>query len=142
VTLRPWIALGVDLRFLATEEGGRSKPLASEPYLPLQYRPNWRLPGMSDREQAGAPVLCFGTFPVGPGDATAAVIVPLAMREPFDSLSVGERINMHEGLRVVGRAQVIWIEPTTTPVPDEDAARFHAWARGRQVGHRPDGPAR
>ncbi len=89
MTLRPWVALGIDLRFLVTEEGGRSKPLASEPYMPLQYRPNWRLPGMSDREQAGAPVLCFGTFPVGPGDATAAVIVPLATREPFDSLSGG-----------------------------------------------------
>lgn len=74
----PWLALGIELRLTTTEEGGRTKTLGvDDDYRNLQYRPNWGLPGMTGTDQVGAPVLCFGNFPLALGDRTRAVIIPL-----------------------------------------------------------------
>ena len=129
----PWLALGIELRLRTTPEGGRSRPIGIDPEYPrLQYRPNWGLPGMTGAEQVGAPVLCFGHYPVRPGDRTRAVIIPLVdlSLEHWRTVAVADELRMFEGPRVCGLATVEWIAPSTRPVPAEDARRFCAWVRG------------
>lgn len=129
----PWLALGIELRLTTTEEGGRSKPLGvDDNYRSLQYRPNWGLPGMTGTEQVGAPVLCFGNFPLALGDRTRAVIIPLVdlSLELWRAVQVGDDLRMFEGPRICGEACVIWTTSTTRPVDQADETRFCAWARG------------
>ena len=65
----PWLALGLELRLTTTDEGSRRRPIGAAPEYPrLQDRPNWGLPGTTGADQVGAPVLCFGAFPLEPGD--------------------------------------------------------------------------
>jgi len=70
-----WLAIGLDLRLLTTGEGGRRTPVRLD--IPFQYRPNWGLVGMPDREQVGAPVFCASSVEVTPGSSARAVIIPL-----------------------------------------------------------------
>lgn len=128
----PWLALGIDLRMTRTEDGGRRKPLGVVPYVPLQYRPNWRLPGMPHPEQVGAPILCFGSLPLHPGDQTLAVIIPLVdLSLPlWEAVSVGDELRLYEGARDCGSGTVVWVARTLRPLPDEDADRFCAWTQG------------
>ena len=125
----PWLVFGVDLRFTTTEEGRRTKPLSAAPYTPMQYRPNWRLPGMNHPDQVGAPVLCFEKFPLHPGDRTHAVIVPLAPGSMplWHRVSLGDELTLYEGPQVCGHANVLWIASTTLPLPAEDQESFDAW---------------
>jgi hypothetical protein len=128
----PWLVFGVDLRLTTTEEGGRTKPLSAAPYTPMQYRPNWRLPGMNHPDQVGAPVLCFEKFPLHPGDRTHAVIVPLASGSMplWQRVNSGDELTMYEGPRVCGQANVLWIASTTLPLPSEDQEAFDSWCCG------------
>ena len=131
----PWLVLGVDLRFTTTAEGGRTKPLSAAPYSAMQYRPNWQLPGMNHPDQVGAPVLCFGRFPLHPGDRTHAVIVPLApgAMPLWQRVKSGDELALFEGPRVCGHAKVLWIAPTTLPLPAEDQMSFESWCCGGPV---------
>lgn len=125
------LAVGVELTLLTTEDGGRRHPIGGDEYPPCRYRPNWGLPGMRPPEQAGAPVQCFGHFPVMLGDTLRAVLIPLAPELPgWRDLRGGEVLPMYEGARVCGRATVVWIGAVTLPLPESDAASFAAWARG------------
>jgi hypothetical protein len=129
----PWLALGIDLRLTTTEEGGRRTPIGMDAdYTRFAYRPNWGLPGMTGREQVGAPVVCFGKFPLHPGDRTRAAIVPLVdlSLDLWHALSVGDELRMFEGSRICGHASVGWITATIRPLPDEDEQRFCSWAQG------------
>ena len=75
-----WVVFGVSLRFLTSDEGGRSKPLGvpDTDYVRYQYCPNWGLPEMTGTDQVGAPVLWLQHCPVNLGETVRAVIVPLA----------------------------------------------------------------
>lgn len=108
----PWLAFGIDLRLKRTEDGGRSKPLGVVPYKALQYRPNWRLPGMPHPEQVGAPVLVDLSLPL------------------WEAVRVGDEVHPYDGARDCGSAVVVWVAPTFRPVPDDDSERFCAWAGG------------
>jgi hypothetical protein len=125
----PWLALGLDLRLLATEEGGRSKPITTGN---LQYRPNWGLPGMAGTDQVGAPVLRFGREPLAPGETTRAVVIPRAPQSMhlWLEVKVGDELRMFEGPRVCGTGLVKWIADTERPMPEDDNDRFTAWAEG------------
>ena len=129
-----WLALGVELRFLTTEAGGRSKPLGvpDSEYIKYQYRPNWGLPGMTGTDQVGGFVLWLGKFPVTLGETVRAVIVPCAPGSlpMWRSVVPGEHLKMIEGSRVCGDARVEWVSRTGRPVPSDDEARFVAWAEG------------
>jgi hypothetical protein len=126
-------ALGVDLQVVATEDGGRTKPIGiADEYPPMQYRPNWGLPGMAPPEQTGAPVVCFGSYPVLPGDTLRAVIIPMFPDRvgAWSFVEVGDPLLMYEGSRVCGRATVRWVRRSQHPVPESDQARFCDWAGG------------
>jgi hypothetical protein len=126
-----WPVLGIDLTLLRTEDGGRRKTL-SAPYEACAFRPNWRLSGMSRLEQLGAPVLCFGGLPLGPGGRTRAVIVPFAEASLplWHDVDSGHLLEMMEGPAIRGHAVVEWIAPSRRPIADEDVDRFRLWAEG------------
>lgn len=134
-----WLALGVSLRFLTSDEGGRSKALgiADTDYVKYAYRPNWGLPDMTGTDQVGAPVLWLQHFPVNLGDTVRAVIVPLApgSLHLWERVHPGDVLRMFEGPRVCGQAVVEWVRRTVRPVPDADTDRFIVWAEG---GEQPD----
>jgi hypothetical protein len=48
-----WLAFGISLTLVRTEDGGRYKPIVGT------YRPDWSIPGMSDGWLVGGPVLCL-----------------------------------------------------------------------------------
>ena len=124
----PWLAIGLDLTLAPTAAGGRQTPLLlTEPF---RYRPNWGLPGMTDTEQTGAPVLGSSASPLTPGDSARVVVIPLtdAHMTEWRLLSRGDQLRMFEGARICGHATVQWTENTTLPVPAADQARFLAWA--------------
>ena len=127
----PWLAFGIDLRLTTTAERGRTKPLLA-PSETFQYRPNWGLPKMKDREQVGAPVLCFGRMPLQPGEQTRAVISPFApVSLPlWDVVNVGNELKMYEGAHVCGHATVVWIARTLRPIPTDDHDVFAGWCGG------------
>ena len=132
-----WLALGIMLRFLTTEEGGRSTPLGlpGSEYARFQYRPNWGLPGMTGTDQVGAFVLWLGQFPVRLGQTVRAAIVPLAPGSLplWQAVHRGDELRMFEGARVCGLATVEWVRPTRRPVPDEDQDMFVAWVDGADL---------
>jgi hypothetical protein len=133
-TLDDCLVIGITLRFLTTEEGGRSMPLGmpSGEYTKFQYRPNWGLPGMVGTDQVGAPVLWFGHFPVALGDTVRAVILPFApgSLRLFRAVRPGDELRMFEGSRVCGRGTVEWVRGTHRPVQDSDQDRFVGWVEG------------
>lgn len=128
---RPSLAVGVELTLLTTAEGGRRNPIGGSEYPACSYRPNWGLPGMTPPEQTGAPVQCFGHYPVMLGDAVRAVLIPMFPQEVpgWNELRGGEILPMYEGSRVCGRATVVWITEVALPLPESDAAGFAQWAR-------------
>ncbi len=132
-----WLALGLTLRLLTTEEGGRTKPLGPSDgeYVKFQYRPNWGLPGMVGIDQVGAFVLWFGGFPVALGNTTRAVIVPFAPGSLplWREVRPGDELRMFEGARVCGRAVVEWARRTQRPVPVDDQGQYIAWAEGGEI---------
>ncbi len=130
-------ALGIELAFVKTEDGGRTNPIGGDIYTPLGYRPNWGLPGMTPPEQTGGPVLCFGRYPVHPGDRVRAVIIPMFPdRVPtWAAVAVGDVLPMYEGARVCGRGTVRWISQAQLPVSEHDHARFCEWTRGGPEPH-------
>ena len=129
---QPWIALGVDLRLTTTDEGGRSKPLGIGPYDRYQYRPDWHLPELPDKKLTGAPVLCFGNFPLALGDSTRAVIVPLyeGSLRLWHRVRPGHILKMHEAPRVCGIASVAWLAKTQHRIPENDETAFRVWTHG------------
>jgi hypothetical protein len=132
-----WLALGITLRLLTSEKGGRTKPLGPPGggYVKFQYRPNWGLPGVIGAEQVGALVLWLGRSPVALGDTTRAVIVPSlpGLLPVWRDARPGDELRMFEGPRVCGRAVVEWVKRTQRPIPDEDQDRFEAWAEGGEI---------
>ena len=128
----PWLAFGLELRLTTTAEGGRKTPLGLVDYEALQYRPNWGLPGMEHPAQVGAPVLCFGSTPLHPGDRTRAVIIPLVdLSLPlWEEVKVGDELRMYEGPKVCGYGLVAWVAKTLRPVPLSDHKKFDTWCRG------------
>jgi hypothetical protein len=94
---------------------------------------------MAHGEQTGAPVLCFGTFPVELGSITRAVLVPAfpEMLPQWERVAVGDELRMYEGSRICGRATVWWIDRTTQRIADDDRARFCAWASSSDSPLRP-----
>lgn len=115
----------------STEEGGRTKPVGTARYVKYSYRPNWRLPGMTDG-QVGAFVLHLAATPLAPGETARAVIVPLApVSMPlWEQVQVGDELRMFEGGRLCGIATVSWRTTTERPPHQQDEERFVAWAEG------------
>ena len=126
------LALGVELTFYTTAEGGRRKLLGEDGYDAFQYRPNWRVPGVEPQGQIGAPVFCFGSTPVAPGDRTRAVIVPSAeVSLPlWHSFEPEQRLEMCEGPRVCGIASVAWSKPISLPLSEQAGGAFLLWCLG------------
>ena len=124
-----WLAIGLDLRLLTTGEGGRRTPVRLD--IPFQYRPNWGLVGMPDREQVGAPVFCASSVEVTPGSSARAVIIPLfeGSLPQWRSVRVGDELRMYEGSRICGLGAVQWVEPARLPLPPDDDARFRVWTQ-------------
>src|ERR1017187_6986746 len=75
-----WVVFGVSLRFLTSDEGGRSKPLGvpDTDYVRYQYRPNWCMSEINGTDQVGPRLLWLQHCPVNLGETDRAVIVPLA----------------------------------------------------------------
>jgi len=123
------LALSVDLALLSTADGGRRKPLAPNGYVAFQYRPNWRPAKFEGEEQFGAPVLCFGTTPVEPGDRTRAVIVPAAevSLPVWHTVRPEQRLEMFEGRSVLGVATVLRVDEIELPLSDDAVAAFQGW---------------
>lgn len=125
------LAIGVDLHFVSTAEGGRATPLpgGSKPDSRFTYRPNWGLPGWPDGEQSGAPVLGFSAENIQPGEDVRAILVPVfADRVPaWWQLKKGDELRMYEGSRICGRAVVQWIESANWHMSQEDQERVGRW---------------
>lgn len=123
------LALGITLHLLRFEEGRRSRPLGvlGNSYGRNEYRPNWKLPGMEEIGQLGAPVLCIGKYPLPLGDSTRAVIVPISVLELWWHVRVGDKLNMFEGPRICAHAVVEWASTVYLPTPANDEERFNAW---------------
>lgn len=92
---------------------------------------------MTGTDQVGAPVLCLQHFPINLGDIVRAVIVLPApgSLHLWERVHSGDAFRMFEGSRVCGQAVVEWVRATVHPVPDADADRFIAWAKG---GEKPE----
>lgn len=58
-----------------------------------------------------------------------AVLVPRFPEKvlAWHDVSPGDTLRMYEGSRVRGRADVLWIEPTTWHMPEEEQERFARW---------------
>jgi hypothetical protein len=125
------VAVGIDLAFVPTADGGRQNPLlgGSTVETRFTYRPNWGLPGWVDGEQTAAPVLGFSQEDIQPGESVHAVIAPLVVeRVPaWKALRPGDELRMYEGLRICGRGTVIWVKPSNWPMPEVDQVRFTRW---------------
>ncbi|TCP56829.1 hypothetical protein EV191_101776 [Tamaricihabitans halophyticus] len=124
------LAAGMELTLVPTDRGGRHDPVVTVPGKAWSYRPNWRLPGMTGTEQAGAPVLAFSRPVVHPGERALAVIIPifpaLIPRWRRDVVG-GVVLPMYEGPRVCGHGRVLWVAETRLPLPDDDEACFVHW---------------
>ena len=69
--------------------------------MPLGYRPNWGLPGMTGIDQTGAPILCCSGSRLSPGNSARAVVIPLtdAHMVEWRLLDQGDQLRMFEGPR-------------------------------------------
>lgn len=125
------IALGIDLHFVSTAEGGRSTVLlgGNSPDHRFEYRPNWGLPGWVDGQQSAGPILGFSRTNIRPGDDVRAVLVPLFIETTWEwqDVQVGDNLRMYEGARICGRGIIRWIESSTWPMGNEDQGRFTEW---------------
>ncbi|MEW1823813.1 hypothetical protein AB0323_23915 [Arthrobacter sp. NPDC080031] len=125
------LAIGIDLHFVSTADGGRSRVLlgGNAPDHRFEYRPNWGLPGWADGEQSGGPVLGFSHTNISPGEDVRAILVPVFIENTSEwrDVRVGDKLRMYEGARICGRAIIRWIEPTTWPMGNEDQGRFTEW---------------
>ncbi|ONI68027.1 hypothetical protein BWI15_33780 [Kribbella sp. ALI-6-A] len=127
-------AIGVDLRFVSTADGGRATPLrgGSAPEHRFSYRPNWGLPGWGDGEQTAGPVLGFSAVDIQPGDTVRAVLVPTIPDHlaGWRAVRPGDVLRMYEGPRICGFGTVAWVEPATWPMPADEREHFTGWLLG------------
>jgi hypothetical protein len=128
------LAIGVELRFVSSGEGGRQTTLRGgfAPEHRFTYRPNWGLPGWGDGEQTAGPVLGFSEADIQPGDAVRAVLVPTIPDHlpGWRKVQAGELLRMYEGPRVCGLGTVAWIEPASWPMPAGEQEQFSGWLNG------------
>jgi hypothetical protein len=129
--LLPTVAIGISLYVVPAADGGRDTPLLGGYAVETRfnYRPNWGLPGWADGEQAGAPVLGFSREDIRPGETVRAVIAPFFFEgvPAWRDIVPGDELRMYEGRRICGRGTVIWVRPSTWPMPEEDQERFTRW---------------
>jgi translation elongation factor EF-Tu-like GTPase len=95
--------LRVRVRLLTTEEGGRQSPIFDG------YRAAWDIGNLSESGEwttKDAPLLFENRDSLPLGETAEARIHPIAP-ELWTDVSAGAQIAMHEGLRVVGRAEVL-----------------------------------
>ena len=96
------------LRLVAAEDGGRQTPIASG------YRSRWAFPPEVHTENHDAP-LTIESGPdqwLDPGEETLVRIHPLAP-ELWPPIAPGLRLEMVEGARLVGVAEVVEVVPPT-----------------------------
>lgn len=124
------LALGIDLKLVSTNEGGRETPLLGghEPEKRFTYRPNWGHPGWPDGDQTAAPVLGFARSNIIPGESVRAIIVPLFVDVgQWREVREGHELRMYEGSRICGRARVCWIKHATWRMPVEEQEALLSW---------------
>ncbi len=125
------LALGIELHFVPTAEGGRKTALPGgcEPVDRFTYRPNWGLPGWVDGDQTGAPVLGFSRSDIQPGDDVRAVIVPMFPEDvpAWHDVAAGDVLRMYEGSRICGLGVVVWVEEVTWRMPKDEEDRLGQW---------------
>ncbi len=103
--------LRVTLQLLRSEDGGRPRGIANG------YRPGWRGPRKPELNDAIV-VFDAGTV-ILPGAAGAASLIPIAPALWEGRVARGERLDMLEGSRCVGAADILSLEPDgTAPDPD------------------------
>jgi hypothetical protein len=93
----------IRVRLLTTAEGGRQGPISDG------YRSSWNIGNRTDSGEWSfndAPMLLDDRESLAPGESATARIHPLAP-EFWIHVSAGLGIAMHEGARVVGRAEVL-----------------------------------
>jgi translation elongation factor EF-Tu-like GTPase len=93
----------IRVRLLATDEGGRQGPIFDG------YRSSWNIGNRTDSGEwtvSDAPMLLEDSESLAPGESATARIHPLAP-EFWTHVSAGLEIAMHEGARVVGRAEIL-----------------------------------
>jgi len=122
------LAIGIDLGFVPTAEGGRQTPLLggyAKEYR-FNYRPNWGLPGWPEGDQTAGPVLGFSRTNIRPGERTRAILVPLFPERVPAWLDVqpNDELRMYEGSRICGRGLVQWVEPAIWPMPGDEQDRL------------------
>lgn len=120
-----WVA--VDLTLRRTDEGGRATAIAAT--TELSYRPNWSIRTSDPRAQSGAPVFVIDPPTVSPGARARAVVVPLDPPH-WAGVGPGSRLFLFEGPRDCGRAEVLDVWTTETPITDEARRRARSWVAG------------
>ena len=93
-----------ELTLRATEDGGRKTAIGTG------YRPNWWLPGESERVNAGGTVELVDADELVPG-ATGTIRIYPFVPEVWERIEVGARLEVNEGPRPVGRATVTRVVP-------------------------------
>jgi hypothetical protein len=125
------LAIGIELHLVSTNEGGRQTALLGgcEPQNRFKYRPNWGLPGWAEGDQTAGPVLGFSRSNIQPGEDARAVLVPLLPEQvpAWHEVEPGDTLRMYEGSRTCGRGVVVWLEPATWYLPNDDEVRFARW---------------
>lgn len=87
----------------ATEDGGRTHPVFTD------YRPDWNIGNRTESGEMvinGAPITLEDAQSIPPGGTGLVRLHPL-WREVWTSVQPGDKIDMHEGSRVVGNAVVL-----------------------------------
>ncbi|WFR85514.1 hypothetical protein [Arthrobacter sp. Y-9] len=125
------VAIGIDVTFTHTVDGGRREPLLGgfAAGKRFTYRPNWGFPGWREGDQTAAPVLGFSREHIHPGDVVRAVIVPpvIDQLEAWTELAAGAELRLYEGPHERGRGTVLWVSPSRWPMPAADQTRFAQW---------------
>ena len=88
---------------LASQEQGRSRGISTD------YRPDWNIGNRTESgemEINGAPVTLEDASMIDPGETGVVRLHPL-LPEIWQQVVVGQRIDMHEGARVIGHAVVL-----------------------------------
>lgn len=79
----------------------------------------------------------FSREDIHPREAARAVLMPLIPdRVPeWRDVRPGDTVRMYEGSRICGHGIVVWAEPTTWSMCDDEQQRLAQWLEPRQAGN-------
>ena len=120
-------ALGLRLRLVPAEEGGRDEPLRGGCPPDSRLRPRWGLRDGALSRGTDAPVIGLSIGVFFPGETADAVILATHPDRGWADVRVGDELTMHEGPAVTARAVVAWKREVPLPISRKAAGTLTQW---------------